>query len=221
MKPISAFACAGLLATVSFNASSSPAPTWYLGIDYMQSDILWDNDYNRVKGTVIDAKLEESLTGVSFNLGRVMNDWWAVEMNYSSTGTDSMTDTRYFTGGAGVESYLARFDHDSISIGPKLTWRTDFNMMFYAKPTLHYSWTKTNVNYDNISSVSVGRIEVKEKRTNTHFGLEVGAEYYFSNNYAVHIALQRQYDGLRVVDQFYNDEKFDLDSLKVGLNYYF
>lgn len=42
-----------------------------------------------------------------------------------------------------------------------------------------------------------------------------------TDQYAIHVAYKRQFDGMTAVTALREEIEFDLDTIKIGLNYYF
>ncbi|UPQ86866.1 outer membrane beta-barrel protein [Vibrio sinaloensis] len=195
---------------------------WYAGFDYTKSTINWHGNHDRFTGVTFTSQLDDKMDGVTFNLGKRFYPWLSVEINYSRVSSDTMTASKY-TGSTGfaLESYLVQFDHDTFSIGPKFVYQLPLDVELYLKPSLDYTKSRTDINYDFTSAPVSARVDDNIKKNKTTYGLELGGEWFFYDNYALHLAYKRQYDGFQGEGFKKEALEFDVDTFKLGLNYYF
>ncbi|QFT40005.1 MULTISPECIES: porin family protein [unclassified Vibrio] len=55
---------------------------WYVGVDFAQSTVDWQSNYDQVKGVLIDTRLDDEMSGLSLNVGKRMTSWLSLEANY-------------------------------------------------------------------------------------------------------------------------------------------
>ncbi|NOI30358.1 outer membrane beta-barrel protein [Vibrio coralliilyticus] len=193
---------------------------WYVGVDFAQSTVDWQSNYDQVKGVLIDTRLDDEMSGLSLNVGKRMTSWLSLEANYGRVTSDVMSEIRSL-GVLGLESYVALYEQDTLSIGAKFIYEAPYQFTFYAKPSLDYTKTRTDFNASQTLGLTSGKIEINESKTATALGLEFGSEWFVTDHYAIHVAYKRQFDGMTAVTLLREEIEFDLDTIKLGLNYYF